>query len=278
VYLPADYLDHPTRARPVLVLVSGGNGNRSRWFLSPTRPGGTIPATGGLAVRGRVDAWVREHPSAPAPLVVGLDGESDQFPEGLGTFLRRDLPAHLAATYLPAVPRARIPFGAECISSGCVALLAALRDDPSSYRAVGLLSPYVHPAGIDVAFFFGPPRARGRLFRDLVARHRAGAFELRFSIGVVDEHLARARALYRLLQAEGLYPADVAPTYDRCQAPGIQPNSSHCEARWPGLWLYPNVGHHYLALIPAFPPALAWQLDTLAAMVDRSPPPAPASP
>lgn len=269
VYLPADYLDRPARLRPVLVLVSGGNGNRTRWFLTPSRSDGETPGTGGLEMRRRVDAWARENPDAPAPIVVGLDGTSDQFPNGMATFLQRELPEHLVATYLPDHPRARVPFGVECISSGCAELMLALRADPSAYHAVGLLSPYVHPSGIDVNTSFGTGPERAAFFRALVDRHRAGVFELRFSVGNLDDHLPRAREFYDMLQRAGLYPRGASPTYSDCQMRRARPNSSHCTAAWPGFWLYPNVAHHYRALIPAFPPAVEWQLATLNEMVGR---------
>jgi hypothetical protein len=269
IYLPADYLDHPARLRPVLVLVSGGNGNRTRWFLTPTRSDGVIPGTGGLTVRRRVDAWAREHPELPTPLVVALDGTSDLFPNGMPAFLQRELPEHLLATYLPGHPRGHVPFGAECISSGCAELMQALRSDPGAYHAVGLLSPYVHPSGIDPSTSFGSVAERTELFRTLVERHRAGVFELRFSIGTLDHHLPRVRALYDMFQRAGLYPSVDEPTYTDCRFPRLRPNTSHCTALWPGFWLYPNVAHHYRALVVAFPSALAWQLATLTEMLPR---------
>ncbi len=187
----------------------------------------------------------------------------------MAAFLRRELPEHLVATYLPTHPRARVPFGVECISSGCAELTLALRADPASYQAVGMLSPYVHPSGIDLGTTFGTARERAAFFRTLVARHRAGAFDLRFSVGNLDSHLPRVRAWYDMLQGHGLFPSAASPTYSDCHVRRARPNSSHCTAAWPGFWLYPNVAHHYRALIPAFPPALDLQLATLTAMVDR---------
>ncbi len=269
IYLPADYLDHPTRARPIVLLVSGGNGNRTRWFLTPARSDGETPGTGGLEVRRRVDEWARANPGAAVPIVVGLDGTSDQFPNGMWAFLEHELPDHLLATYLPNHPRHRIPLGVECISSGCAELSLAMRVNPSAFHAVGLLSPYVHPSGIDLGTTFGTGPQRAALFRTLVARHREGVFEMRFSVGNLDDHLPRARQWYDMLQRYGLFPATETPTYSDCHLRRARPHSSHCTATWPGFWLYPNVAHHYRALIPAFPPALDWQLQTLTGMLDR---------
>lgn len=269
IYLPADYLDHPTRPRPIILLVSGGNGNRTRWFLTPARSDGETPGTGGLEVRRRVDAWAAAHPGAAVPIVVGLDGTSDQFPNGMWAFLEHELPDHLVATYLPEHPRARIPLGVECISSGCAELSLALRVNPYAFHAVGLLSPYVHPSGIDLGTTFGTGPQRAALFRTLAARHREGSFEMRFSVGNLDDHLPRARQWFEMLKSYGLFPSVESPAYSNCQMRRARPHSSHCTATWPGFWLYPNVAHHYRALIPAFPPALDWQLETLTAMVDR---------
>ena len=122
---------------------------------------------------------------------------------------------------------------------------------------------------------FAPPPVAEKFRRKLRGIAQASAQqstsleEVSRSVGNLDDHLPRAREFYDMLQRAGLYPRGASPTYSDCQVRRARPNSSHCTAAWPGFWLYPNVAHHYRALIPAFPPAFEWQLATLTEMVGR---------
>jgi hypothetical protein len=281
VYLPADYLDHPTRPRPVLMLVSGGNGNRTRWFLTPTSDRGTIPGTGGLVVRNRVDAWSAAHPDAAPPIVIGLDGSSSQFPNGMSTFIARELPEHVLATYLPGHARGEIAFGVESISSGAVEVARALRVDAHAFNTVGFLCPYTHPNGVHLPSTFGPAAHRDAMFRSLGEQHRAGTFAMRFSVGDMDDHYPRTWALYRRLADAGLFPQPGAATLERCTHADWRPSPGHCWQVWPGFHLLPGEFHNYHALLPSFGPQFEWELEALAAIqsrLDAHPtPPAPAA-
>jgi hypothetical protein len=268
IYLPADYLETPTRPRPVLVLVSGGNGDRTRWFLTPIREDGEVPATGGLRVRGRADDWARRHPGLATPIVIGLDGDGDQFHNGLGVFVGRELIEHVIATYLPHQTRATTPYGVESISSGAVGVVQHLRYHSGAFNTLGFLSPYVHPNGIDPAFSLGTGRDKDDLYRSLVARHRRGLFALRISVGAVDDHYSRVVGWYREFVRYGLFPAMGEATYERCDPPEGPHPESRCVGVWPGLYRYPRVGHHYKALLPSFPVQFEWELDTLTGMLD----------
>lgn len=269
IYLPADYLDHPTRARPILLLVSGGNGNRTRWFLTPSSTDGWTPGTGGLEVRSRLDAWAAAHPGEATPIVVGLDGSSEQFPNGMWQFIGRELPEHLLATYLPGHARASIALGVESISSGSIEVARALRADPSAFNTTGFLSPYVHPRGLDPDVAFGPPRARMAFFRELARRHAEGVFAMRFSIGMFDDHYPRTWQWYQLLCDAGLFPRQARPTHDHCAAGATGPAADGCWSVWPGFHVVPHECHNYRALLPTFGPQLQWELETLSAIQRR---------
>ncbi len=279
IYLPADYLDHPARARPVLMLVSGGNGNRTRWFLTPTSDRGVVPGTGGLAVRRRVDEWIAAHPEAPPPIVIGLDGSSSQFPNGMAAYIARELPEHVLATYLPGHARAEIAFGVESISSGAVEVARALRADAGAFNTTGFLCPYVHPNGLSVDATFGPRSARDALFQTLAQRRREGTFAMRFSIGAKDDHYPRTWAWYRLLVSAGLFPRPGDAAYERCDEGTRRPGPERCWSTWEGFFLLPHEFHNYRALLPSFGPQFEWELEALADIQRRlgpSPRPPPA--
>ncbi len=269
IYLPADYFEHPTRARPVLLLVSGGNGNRTRWFLTPSSSEGIIPGTGGLEVRSRVDTWASAHPDDPAPIVVGLDGSSEQFPNGMWAFIGRELPEHLLATYLPGHERATIALGVESISSGAVEVAHALRENPEAFNTVGFLSPYVHPHGLSISSAFGSATARAALFRTFAERHNQGVFAMRFSIGMLDDHYPRTWEWYRLLVAAGLFPREDHPTRDHCREGTREPDADSCWTVYPGFHIVPHQCHNYRALLPTFGPQFEWELETLTAIQRR---------
>lgn len=269
IYLPADYLDHPRRARPILMLVSGGNGNRTRWFLTPSSTTGMIPGTGGLEVRSRVDAWAAAHPGEAPPIVVGLDGSSEQFPNGMWAFIGRELPEHLLATYLPGHARASIAIGIESISSGAVEVVHALRADPAAFNTVGFLSPYVHPNGVNLSSAFGSATARRQLFLEFARRHREGVFAMRFSIGLLDDHYPRTWAWYQLLCDAGLFARAEHPTLDRCSPAARHQNADTCWSVWPGFYGVPHECHNYRALLPTFGPQFEWELETLTAIQRR---------
>ncbi len=269
IYLPADYLDHPTRPRPILMLVSGGNGNRTRWFLTPSSTTGMIPGTGGLEVRARVDAWAAAHPRDAPPIVVGLDGSSEQFPNGMWAFIGRELPEHLLATYLPGHPRGAIALGVESISSGAVEVAHALRADPGAFNTVGFLSPYVHPNGLNLDSAFGAATARRQLFQEFARRHAEGVFAMRFSIGLLDDHFPRTWAWYRMLCDAGLFARVESPTLDRCSASARHQNADTCWSVWPGFYGVPHECHNYRALLPTFGPQFEWELETLTAIQRR---------
>jgi hypothetical protein len=264
IYLPTDYLNHPERPRPVLLLVSGGNGNRTRWFLTPTRSKGIIPATGGMEVRRRVDEWVIAHPDRAPPLVVGLDGTSGQFPNGMHTFIAQELQQHVLATYLPTLRRDDIAWGVDSISSGAVEVARAFHQWNNAFDSVGFLSPFVDQQALNIDVTFGTLAQRSELFRGFAARRREGLFAMRFSIGDQDSHYPDTWRFYLALVAEGMFPQPERRTYTNCVPPNRPPARSRCASTWAGFYLYPNEFHNYHALIPSWPSQFEWDLNTLA--------------
>jgi hypothetical protein len=254
IYLPRDYLEHPERPRGVLFLLPGGHGDRSRWFLTPLPTPSMIPGTGGLEIRRRVDAWSAAHPTAVAPLVVGLDRHEPR--GGLGPFLSELFRRHLTETWLPAQAPGRTAWGVASISSGCVTILRVLRAHPSAYDLAEFLSPYVHPRGFRVAEL-GHGESRDAWLREVAALHRAGRVRWHFSVGEADDHFPRVQALHEVLVRGGVFPRVREPTREDCTR--SRHGSRYCVHAVPGLRSVPRTGHSYLALLPTFP----WSLDML---------------
>jgi len=272
IYLPADYLDHPLRPRAILLLASGGGGSRTRWFLSPLHTDGMQPGTGGLEMRGRMDAWAASHPGEAPPLVVAVDGASPAFTNGIEAFIEQELPDHLIATYLPHQTREQTPYGVEAVSSGAMVALRALRANPRLFTSVGLTSLFCAGAGFDPRRDLGGPEERRALFAELAERRAHGQFDLRFSIGALDQYWDCNYRLFHDLSTAGVLPAEAGPSQEKCAAkpwrpttadPPSSPVVSHCAGRWASFESWFNTAHHYRAVVAALPSALDWNLNVL---------------
>lgn len=280
IYLPADYLEDPLRTRPILVLASGGGGDRTRWFLPPLETNGIEPGTGGLEMRARMDAWAALHPAQPTPLVIALDCSSGAYTNGMLAFIDHELPDHLLATYLPHQTRAQTPYGIEAVSSGAVVTLRALRANPGLFASVGLSSLYCGGDGFDPRRDFGSTPERSALFAGLAERRARGLFDVRFSMGALDRYWDCTYRLFHDLSAAGVLPLDAGPPQAQCARtlwPPASPDAAsppvayHCAGRWPAFESWPSTGHHYRALAAALPSALEWNLTALARVLAQGP-------
>lgn len=264
IYVPRDYLEHPERPRPVLVLLPGGHGDRSRWFLTPLPTPSMIPGTGGLEIRRRVDAWSAAHPTAAPPLVVGLDRHEPR--GGLGAFVVGALRRHLLEVWLPGQREATTAWGVASISSGCVTILRVLHGHPDAFDYSEFLSPYVHPRGFRLAELGHGP-TRDAWLREAARLHREGRAHWHFSVGEADDHFPRVQALHRVLVDGGVFPRVSAPSREDC-ARGRHGRLT-CVHASPGLRSVPRTGHSYLALLPTFPWSLNWLLAGLSGSQER---------
>jgi hypothetical protein len=241
-YLPEALFRTPEKVRAVLMLVPGGRGGRSRWFLSPV-PGKSMfdGGSGGLRTKQRLDAHYAAHPDAAPSIVVALESSGAEL-NGTVEHLTADVPSHIAATYLPGTPRADIAFGLEGTSSGARALLDAVWARPDAFATLGLTSMACgrldprNPHGVGAS-------ALEAWAGKLATRHRAGQFFARFAIGARDPLLPCSRALHGLFADAGVLRRDEG---------------------WHAL---PGVAHNYGALDQSWGSQLAWHLAALDAAV-----------
>lgn len=263
VYLPEDYLRNPRRNRGVLVMIPGGRGDRTRWFLT-AKPGSLFErGTGGLSLRTHLDRWASEHPGAATPIVVTVDGPTGAWIDGRVEFIGRDLPAHVAATYLPQQRERETPFAVQSISIGAAFTMRAVRRDPARFASIALMGMFCDRKGLlperDLA-----PDPEG-FYRSLADRVRSGALAVRLSIGRRDTLYECNKRWYSSLQRAGVFARAEQPEYEQCDA-GTAASSATCWARWPGFTVIPRLGHHYAAVVPIFVEDLRWQLDRLSAL------------
>jgi hypothetical protein len=267
VYLPADYLQNPGRSRAVLLLVPGGRGDRTRWFLT-AKPGSLFErGTGGLSLRSRVDRYASEHPSASIPIVVTTDGPTGRWIDGRVEYIARDLPSHVARTYLPHIPERQVAFGVQAISIGAAFTMRAAFSDPTRFRSIGLMGMFCDREGLWPERDFAPdPEQFYGVLAGLVAR---GALAMRMDIGRRDTLYDCNKRWYFALQRAGVFERREEPAYERCEGRGA-PSSARCWARWPGFTAIPRLGHHYAAVVPVFDEDLQWQLDRLTAITESA--------
>lgn len=257
VYLPRDYLRFPRRTRGVLLMVPGGRGDRTRWFLTAA-PGSVYErGTGGLSLRTHLDRWASAHPAAAMPIVVTVDGPTGAWIDGREAWIGRDLPAVIAQTYLPHVPEGALRVGVQAISMGAAVAMRAARQWPERFDAIALMGLFCDDKGLLPERDFGADRAQ--FYQRLATRIREGSLAMRMSIGRRDALYERNKRWYFELQRAGLFALQRDPTYERCE-PGAPESTAACWARWPGFTVIPRLGHHYAAVVPVFEEDLAWQL------------------
>ncbi|MCC6527244.1 MAG: hypothetical protein IT373_31640, partial [Polyangiaceae bacterium] len=261
-YLPAALFTEPERVRALALLVPGGRGGRSRAFLSPI-PNKTIwnMGSGGLRTKQLVDAYLAAHPASVAPIVVSLESRGTELNNGQTEHLSRDLPEHIAATYLGGVPLADLVLGAEGISSGGRAVMETLFDEPAAFHAVALTCMACGKLDPGRPFGFGP-EVFDRWADALQARAAAGQFELRFTIGSRDGQKPCSSALYSIFGAHGLFDLARPPVYTNGQ-PGKPESEDSCDTERPGWVSYAGEMHHYGLLKKSWAPELEWLLGAL---------------
>ncbi|MBL8677943.1 MAG: hypothetical protein JNK05_02160 [Myxococcales bacterium] len=263
VYLPGDYLRHPLRRRGALLMVPGGRGDRTRWFLTPREGSLYERGTGGLSLRSAVDQWASAHAGASVPLVITVDGPTGRWIDGRVEFIANDLPQHVARTYLPQQREDETPFGVQAISVGAAFTVRAMRAAPTRFSSVALMGLFCDRTGVLPERDLGPDV--DTYYQELASRVRQGAFAMRMSIGRRDPFYECNKRWYFALQSAGVFAAQTDPTYERCEGEG-PPSSARCWVRWPGFTGLPRLGHHYAAVVPVFAEDLAWQLDRLDAL------------
>lgn len=271
-YLPQALFEHPKAVRSILLLIPGGNGLRTRYFLTPI-PGKTIfdKMSGGLETQRHLDTLLAEDPDLVPPIVVALDSAGWLFVNGPVEYITYDLPHHIAATYLPSIPYRDIALGGEGISSGGRAIMESLRRKPDVFNTVGLTAMHCRNfGGIDPKKHLGPETAKQAWLRHLANRSRAGLLHIRFSMGNEDAQWPCNKEFHDLFVEAGILPVS-SPTYGECRK-GYKPSPDVCTTFWEGFYLYDGIPHHYGIFKPSYKLQLGWHLQRLtktAAALDR---------
>lgn len=239
-YLPAALFSEPSRVRALLVLVPGGNGGRSRPFLTP-HPDASIwkKGSGGLETQQRVDRYLAAHPETVPPIVMALQTAGEETPYGPTDYLTLDVPAHTAKTLLGGVAQKDLVVGYEGISSGSRAMVRAFFQHPDVMNTVGLSC--LACGGVNVRTgVLGSPKQMKAWSERLAERRRDGDLQIRFAIGSRDNQLPCNRELHSLMQEAGFYKS---PDED--------------------FFIYQGELHNYNFLIRAYPDMIDWHLATL---------------
>ncbi|MEL6178002.1 MAG: hypothetical protein AAFS10_03570 [Myxococcota bacterium] len=270
VYLPSDYLEHPGRRRPLLVLFPGGRGNRTRWFLIPLDYRFGEKGSGGVKMRWRMDDWADRHPGAPTPLVVSINGPG-VFGRGNDVqFLSTILPEHILSTFLPHQTLENTPYGLETISSSGGIGVRALYAHPTQINVLGLNCLACVRAGLIPDTHLGPREERMAITRLLAERKRQGVLDVRFSIGDADAYLGCNRALYNEFLEVGFWERQTEPEFIDCGPKSRRwTRKQRCVRAWPGFFLYPRIGHTYRLLYASIDRALEWNAGLLVDMLPR---------
>lgn len=261
-YLPAALFSDPSRVRALLVLVPGGNGGRSRPFLTP-HPDASIwkKGSGGLETQQRVDRYLAAHPETVPPIVMALQTAGEETPYGPTDYLTVDVRAHTAKTLLGGLPLKDLVVGYEGISSGSRAMVRAFFHHPDVMNTVGLSC--LACGGVNVRTgVLGSAKEMKAWSARLAERHRDGDLEVRFAIGSRDNQLPCNRELHGLMQEAGFYKSEDEE-----------------------FFIYQGELHNYNFLIRAYPDMIDWHLATLTQIHERrrgalagAAPPAPATP
>jgi hypothetical protein len=263
ILFPSDFFASPARPRPVLYLLPGGRGNRTRWFLPELPAPHRVRWTGGLSVAERVEAWIRRHPGSPGPIVVAPENGGELRTMAAAVeFLHRELPQHIHDTYLPGLAPGSYPQGTVAVSSGATEALRALAHDPKLYDALALLSLHCGGRnGLDPDAHFGGAKGSRKFMAALAERAESGELDLSIATGGRDEYMPCVRRLQRRMEKRGVWgrgPVDNACLRD-----------NRCRRSGPAFFLYGSYGHGYGAVAASFADELDWILDALDAKVSR---------
>lgn len=261
-YLPAALITDPSKVRSILLLVPGGNGGRTRYFLTPI-PRKTIyhKMSGGLETKRITDEWLAAHPGAGAPIIAATNGPALLHTNGPIQFFTQDMPGHLATTYLGR-PLSETALGVEGISSGSRELMATFRERPAAFNTLGLTCMHCRRNdGIDPDKHLGSEVERWAWLETVAQRARDGRLFIRFSVGNRDNQWPCNKEFHDLFVEAGAL-RKVKPRYDRC-VPDKEVGTAWCDTHWDGFYLVEGAAHHYGLLIQSWQPQLEWHLDRL---------------
>ena len=271
VYLPKAYLENPESVKSVLLLVPGGRGGRTRWFLEP------IPysvnkkrMTQGLSLQRKLDAHLESNPEVSPPIVITMDDPGQPYTNGVYEYLRSDLLNHVLSVYLPGKTREDITFGIDAISSGSRNAAVAFIRDPEAFDTFGWMCTHCHFDGFSPDRYFGWPGAEGHKALEVWAkRAQKGDMHMKMSIGKRDRYIGCNQEVYKILVDGGVFENTFAPYYKDC-TDGIDPkgnlswnDAQSCTTVKPGMTEYPGIGHSYALMPAAFDEHLYWHLDKL---------------
>lgn len=270
-YLPKALSTHPEKVDTIIMLVPGGRGGRTRYFLTPV-PGSDIyrKKSGGLETKRRIEEYLAYKPDSTEPIVIALDSAGFLSVNGAEEYLARDLPLHIARTYLGRDSIEGLHIGAEGISSGARAMMDALFRYPDAFQTVGLTA--MHCGGRNGIRLerLGTPAQREAWAETLRAEVEAGKIHFRFSVGNRDPGWMCNKAFYDFFAKHGVTP-EAPPDWIDC--PTARKNDPRaCTVTWGQFHLVDGHGHNYGILLDSWVPQLWWHLDRL---VRPAPQPAP---
>lgn len=263
-YLPKEIITEPERVRSILMLVPGGNGGRTRYFLTPI-PNKTIwdSMSGGLEVQRHTDEYLAEHPDHTPPIVVALNSGGWLTVNGNIEYQTHDMPMHIAETYLGTSDLSDIALGADGISSGSRSMMRAYAQKPNAHNTIGLTC--MHCGGNKGGFQFNEDfiyfDTQNQIFDAWKARRAQGLFHIRFAIGNGDRYWYCNREIHKTLIEKGVLN-DTTPDYENCRGNGRE-NPKNCDVTWDSFFLYDGQGHHYGLLLDSWVPSLRWHIGAL---------------
>jgi hypothetical protein len=217
-YIPEALITEPARVRSVLILVPGGNGGRTRYFLTPI-PRKTIwhKMTGGLEIKRLVDEFLASSPETVPPIVVAVNGPALSHINGFTEFFVTDMPRHVVNTYLGGIPVEAVALGVEGISSGSRTLMKVFRTHPASFQTLGLTCMHCRRFnGIDPDKHLGTEAERDLWLSQVAVLAKAGLLHIRFSVGNRDNQWKCNKEFHDLFVAAGALSKG-EPRYDRCR-------------------------------------------------------------
>jgi len=271
LYLPRRYFEHPEAVKTVLLLVPGGKGGRTRWFLEPTPyKVNKKRLSQGLSLQSRLDTYLADNPEMDPPLVITMDDPGQGYTNGIYEYLRTDLVSHVLQVYLPSKDRADIAFGVDAISSGSRNAAVAFIQDPYAFDTFGWMCTHCHLTGFAPERYFGWPHSPGdKALAVWADRARRGELHMKMSIGKRDRFIGCNREVHELLLDAGVIARTHEPYHTRCPE-GIDPShrlsreeAQQCITIKPGLTEYPGIGHSYELMPAAFGEHLNWHIARL---------------
>ncbi|MEM9695985.1 MAG: hypothetical protein AAGA56_25805, partial [Myxococcota bacterium] len=279
VYLPRRFFVDTAAVRSLLMLVPGGNGGRTRPFLTQI-PGKTVfhRGSGGLRTKQRIDQLLAREPGLAAPMVIGLETPGHPYVNGAVEHLSVDLPAHVASLFLAGRDPQTLWLAAEGISSGSRAILDTLFAKPDSLHVAGLTcmacGSIAGARGLGASRKKNPqaisPRQVETWARESL-RPRAARRELfvRFAIGTRDGQRPCSEALHELFVEHQIVNGNAVYRRLTCYDSIPGPERARCDYEEQDFASYAGEMHHYGLLEKSYAPSLEWQLRRLTELEKR---------